>query len=104
MLINILSRLSPPVLTASLAGSMIYILTQRKFNGISRLIAFFSSFFMGVAGADTTLEIIKAFIPLEINVDRPVGAFICSALVVTISVNAISYVENHMVIKNYKDK
>ncbi|QDL35700.1 putative holin [Serratia liquefaciens] len=96
MFIVFFHRISESPVTASLSGAMIYTLAQSNFTGVSRVIAFFVSFCMGVAGADVTIFLLKEFLPYGIQEYRNAGAFICSALVVTLSVNVISYAEKNL--------
>ncbi|BEM36218.1 hypothetical protein SME06J_49100 (plasmid) [Serratia marcescens] len=96
MLINLFSRLNEPVITAAFSGAMVFILVQKIFYGVSRLIIFLVSFFMGIIGADTTLSFISSYFPDEFHMDTSAGAFICSALIVTVSMLVITRFENYL--------
>jgi len=100
MLLIILNRLSESLVTSSLAGAMIYTLFQRDFSGMARIAAFIISFVMGVSGADLTMGILNRYLPLSIQADRNIGAFVCGALVVTLTVRCIGYIEDLWVNKN----
>ncbi|MCW0976986.1 phage holin family protein [Pantoea sp. JV6] len=75
------------IIVASLSGAMVSILTQQRFDRYRRPVAFFISFAMGIIGADATLEIIRMFIPGVFSDDRSIGAFLCSALIITVIIN-----------------
>ncbi|WP_148244919.1 putative holin [Enterobacter asburiae] len=75
------------VIVSSLSGAMVCILTQQRFSRSQRPVAFFVSFVMGIVGADTTLEIIGIFVPGAFSGEGAVGAFVCSALVITVMIN-----------------
>lgn len=94
ILIELVHVVSDPVITASLAGSMLYSLVQHSFNGVSRLLSFIVSFIMGVAGSGMTTDIILKYLPTNHHVDKSIGAFICSATVVTLTMRIISYSES----------
>ncbi|CAI1124565.1 putative holin [Serratia ficaria] len=96
MLINLFSRFTEPVITAAFSGAMIFILVQRTFYGISRLIIFLVSFFMGIIGADTALSLVGPYFPDDFPMDRAAGAFICSALIVTVAMLVITRFENYL--------
>lgn len=84
------------VIVSSLSGAMVCILTQQRFNRCQRPVAFFVSFVMGIIGADTTLEIIGIFVPGVFIGENAVGAFVCSALVITVMINIIAKVDSVM--------
>jgi len=84
------------VIVSSLSGAMVCILTQQRFNHCHRPVAFFVSFVMGIVGADTTLEIIGMFVPGVFSDERAIGAFVCSALIITVMINIITRVDSVM--------
>jgi uncharacterized membrane protein YjjB (DUF3815 family) len=96
MLTFIYSNTDLKVIVSSLSGAMVCILTQQRFNLCQRPAVFFVSFVMGIVGADTTLEIIGIFVPDVFSNERAVGAFICSALVITVMINLIARVDSVM--------
>ncbi|EPY7114101.1 putative holin [Klebsiella variicola] len=73
------------IIVSSLSGAIVYMLARHHFSRRTKPLMFFISFIMGVCGADFTLELVKAFIPGVFgDNEKAVGAFICSALVVTV--------------------
>lgn len=88
------SNVDLKVIMSSLSGALVCIQTQQRFNRCQRPVAFFVSFVMGVVGADTTLEIIGMIVPDDFNGESAVGAFFCSALVITVITNIISRVDS----------
>lgn len=94
MLASIFNRLTDSSITSALAGAMIYTLSQRSFSGKGRVIAFIVSFIMGGVGAEMTADILSEYLPQGISGNKNIGAFVCSALVVTVSVKIISYVDD----------
>lgn len=101
MLASIFNRLSESSITSALAGAMVYTLSQHSFSGRGKVIAFIISFIMGGVGADMTADIISEYLPQGIRGDRNIGAFVCSALVVTVTVKIISYVDELIVKKDH---
>jgi len=49
---------------------------------------------MGIVGADTALTLVNDFIPSDFTGERPVGAFLSSALTVTVIIKIIACIEN----------
>lgn len=96
MLTSVYSHTDLKVVVSSLSGAMVCILTQQRFNRCHRPVAFFVSFVMGIIGADTTLEIIGMFVPGVFSDERAVGAFVCSALIITVMINIIARVDSVM--------
>lgn len=96
MLTSVYSHIDLKVIVSSLSGAMVCILTQQRFNRYHRPVAFFVSFAMGIVGADTTLEIIRIFVPGVFSDERAVGAFVCSALIIKVMINIISRVDSVM--------
>lgn len=91
---NILEgRVDFGIIISSLSGAMVYMLARRQSGGIARWLYFFISFFMGIVGADLTLEIIGNYIPGVFMDKRAFGAFFCSSLVVTVILGTINWVE-----------
>lgn len=84
------------IIVSSLSGALVCIHTQQQFNRCHKPVAFFVSFVMGIIGADTTLEIIGLFSPGIFSDERAVGAFVCSALVITVMINIIDWVDSTM--------
>ncbi|OAH32781.1 putative holin [Serratia marcescens] len=77
------------VIVASLCGALVWGITQRSFDRKKQSVAFCISFFMGMLGADATLEVVKMLIPGVLSDERAVGAFFCSALVITLITSLI---------------
>lgn len=94
MLLVIHEFMDVKVTIASLAGAMVYIMTQHHFKKKRRNVMFFVSFFIGVIGADTTINLFNDFIPSAAIGERALGAFLCSALVVTVIIKTISYIND----------
>lgn len=90
------------VVVASLSGALVYVLTQHHFEKNKQPFIFMVSFIMGIVGADTTLKLVNDFIPSDFTGERPFGAFLCSALTVTVIINIISHIDNKLT-KNKKD-
>jgi hypothetical protein len=82
------------IIVASLSGALAYIITQRHFDRFRQSVAFFISFAMGMVGGDATLELIKIFFPGVFCDNRVAGAFLCSALVVTVVVNIMALINS----------
>lgn len=81
------------IVLASLSGAVIYIFNQHHFDKRKSPFIFFVSFFMGIVSCDTTLSFANYFIPCDFTGERPLGAFVCSALIVTVIVNVLSRIE-----------
>ncbi|WP_337013858.1 putative holin [Pantoea sp. AS142] len=94
MLINLLNEFLGSGIIASFSGAMLFTITQRSFTGKNRLMIFIISFFMGIVGANNTVSIIRHYFPAHPEISRETGSFICSALIVTVSMLVISRVEN----------
>jgi len=77
------------VVVASLCGALAWGLNQRYFDRKKQSVAFIISFFMGILGADVTLEVVKIIVPGIFCDDRAIGAFFCSALVITLITSLI---------------
>ncbi|WP_148245175.1 putative holin [Enterobacter asburiae] len=95
MLINLFGELYGPVVIAAFSGAMLFILLQHTFRGLNKLLVFLVSFFMGITGADTAVSLAQRYLPADIHMDRAVGAFLCSALIVSVAMTVISRVEHH---------
>lgn len=80
---------------AAFSGALLFTLVQHTFLGISRLLIFLVSFAMGVVGADTTLSLVRPILPDGALPGREAGAFICSALIVTVAMLVIGRVEKY---------
>jgi hypothetical protein len=85
-----------PKVIASFSGAMLFIVTQQTFKGKSRLSMFLISFLMGNIGADTTVDLVHHFFPDHPSMSPIAGAFICGALVVTVSMLVITRVESYL--------
>lgn len=77
------------IIVASLCGALVWTMTQRSFDRKKQFLAFCISFSMGILGADITLELMKTLIPGIFSDERAVGAFFCSALVITLITSLI---------------
>lgn len=77
------------VIVASLCGALAWGLSQQYFDRKKQSVAFIISFFMGILGADMTLEIVNLIVPGIFCDDRAIGAFFCSALVITLITSLI---------------
>lgn len=93
MLTYIFSNTDLSVAVASLSGALICIYTQQRSGRYHKMAAFFISFAMGIVGADATLEIIRMFVPGVFSGERGVGAFFCSALIITVIINIIRWLD-----------
>jgi hypothetical protein len=81
------------MVVSSFSGAMVYALTIRQ-TGKKRMLYFIISFSMGIIGADVTLDLIYEFLPAVYTDQRAVGAFLCSALVVSLILYAIRKIEH----------
>lgn len=95
MLINLFSGLYGSEVIAAFSGAMLFTLIQHTFRGLNKLLAFLVSFFMGIVGADTAVSLVQQYLPADIHMNREVGAFLCSALIVSVAMTVISWVEHH---------
>jgi len=77
------------MIVASLCGALAWGLNQQYFDRKKQIVAFIVSFFMGILGADMTLDILNIIVPGILCDDRAVGAFFCSALVITLITSLI---------------
>lgn len=93
--IMLLMKLARSDIVASLSGALLFIISQKKYHGITRVLMFFISFAMGILGADTTSLLLTQYLPVGMEIDKDTGAFITSALVVTISIRFIDKVNNY---------
>ncbi|MFJ3358456.1 putative holin [Serratia liquefaciens] len=75
------------VIVASLCGAFVWVTTQRFFNLRRQPVLFLISFIMGLMGGDVTLDIVKAMVPGVFSDERSIGAFLCSALIITLIIN-----------------
>lgn len=71
------------VIVASLCGALAWAMNQRYFDRKKQPVTFLISFAMGILGADATLEIINALFPGVFFSEKAIGAFFCSALIIT---------------------
>ncbi|MCW6015994.1 phage holin family protein [Serratia marcescens] len=72
------------LIVASLCGALVWLITQQCFDNKKQFVAFCISFSMGILGADVTLEVVKMIVPGIFSGESAVGAFFCSALVITL--------------------
>lgn len=93
MLSYIYNNIDLDVILASLSGALVYMLSHRHFDRIRQLVAFCVSFVMGIIGANFTMGLVRDFIPATFNDGRAIGAFLCSALVVTVVIKIIFYIK-----------
>lgn len=93
MLIDLLGSLYGPDVIAAFSGASVFILTQKKYSGIHKIIAFMISFFMGVVGANTVSTLISQYLPGDLVVGDETGAFFTSALIVNLSIHLIDVIE-----------
>lgn len=96
MLINLFGGLYGPDVIAAFSGAMLFTLVQRSFQGGSRVLIFLVSFLMGITGADTTFSLIKSYVPDDIHLGKEAGAFVCSTLIVTVSMLIMTRVEKKL--------
>lgn len=75
------------VIVASLCGALTWIMNQRYIDRIKKPVFFIVSFVMGILGSDLTLNVISTFMGCDLTGEEAIGAFICSALVITIITN-----------------
>lgn len=71
------------VIIGSLCGALSWAMNQRYFDRKKHPVTFLISFAMGILGADATLEIINALFPGVFFSEKAIGAFFCSALIIT---------------------
>ncbi|WP_253379102.1 putative holin [unidentified bacterial endosymbiont] len=81
------------VITASFSGALCFIINARCFNKKQKRVAFFISFSMGFIGADVSLDIINSLVPAINTEERALGAFVCSALIITVFIRIKSLVD-----------
>ncbi|WP_052130656.1 putative holin [Erwinia typographi] len=102
MLINLFGSFYGPEVIAAFSGAMLFTIVQQTFHGINKLIVFVVSFLMGTEGADTALSLLKPYLPDGIHVGKEIGAFVCSAFIVSVAMSAITRFENKT--KSEQDK
>ncbi|QGG11662.1 putative holin [Enterobacter cancerogenus] len=74
---------------ASLCGALVWGLNQRYFDRKKQSVAFVISFVMGILGADVALEVVNIITPGAFFDERAIGAFLCSALIITLVTSLI---------------
>jgi uncharacterized membrane protein YvlD (DUF360 family) len=89
------------VIVASLCGALTWGLNQRYFDRKKQSVAFAVSFVMGILGADVTLEVVNIIFPGVFSDERIIGAFLCSALIITLVTSLIHRVS---ILKNNQGK
>jgi len=77
------------VVVASLCGALVWGLNQQCFDRKKQSVAFVISFVMGILGADVTLEVVNIIVPGIFSDERAMGAFLCSALIITVITSLI---------------
>lgn len=95
---SITNNITIEIIMASFSGSLVYILTQHHFDKYRQPFIFLVSFVMGIVGADSVLVLVNDFIPSDFTGERPVGAFLSSALTVTVIIKIIAYIESKGII------
>ncbi|WP_148245166.1 MULTISPECIES: putative holin [Enterobacteriaceae] len=84
------------IAVASLSGALVSVFAQQRSGRYHKITAFFVSFTMGIVGADATLEILGIFAPGVFSGERAVGAFFCSALIITVIINIMRLIDYNM--------
>lgn len=100
MLINLFGGFYGPEVIAAFSGALLFTLVQHTFKGLHRRLISLVSFLMGVVGADPHLSLVSPWLPTDATPCRETGAFICSALIVTVAMLAIGRVEKLMTAKH----
>lgn len=95
---QLLPGVEPPMILASLAGSFIFFAISNNFTVIKRVGLFITSFMTGLMFANTADSIYNYHFH-SIGVDKPVWSFIISALVVTVIIAMINWIQKDGVIK-----
>jgi len=86
------------VVVASLCGALVWGLNQQYFGRKKQSVAFVVSFVMGILGADVTLEVVDIIFPGVFSDERAIGAFLCSALIITLvtsMIHRVSLLQNN---------
>lgn len=104
MLVNLFGELNGPEVIAAFSGAMLFSLTQGTFAGTANVMAFLVSFLMGIVGADTTTSLMKPYLPESVHLGREAGAFVCSMLIISASLAALSYVQKYLPVRKHKGK
>lgn len=71
------------IMVASLCGALAWVMNQRYIDRKKKPVLFFISFVMGIFGADLALNIINTLTGYDLAGEKEVGAFFCSALIIT---------------------
>lgn len=74
-----------PDLTASLLGSLLYMMIQKDYQGWKKLLVFLTSFLIGFQNGNIITCLIENYLPCQIVIERSLGCFIFSLLTITIS-------------------
>lgn len=93
-----------PVFIASFSGALLFAITQSRFSGRNKILAFLISFFMGVIGAENTSKIVTRYMPQQPELSKEIGAFICSVLVVTVATYLTNRIDNKNANDNGKER
>lgn len=99
MVMHFFDKIYDSVIAASLSGAAIYTLIERDFHGRQKILIFLVSFFMGIEGSDTAVSVMDSYTPESIHIGQPMGAFMCSVLIVKIAMIAISWIGNSLNLK-----
>lgn len=99
MVIHFFDKYYDSVIAAALSGAAIYTLIERGFHGRQKLLIFLVSFFMGIEGSETAVSVMDSYTPESIHIGQPMGAFMCSVLIVKIAMIAISWIGTSLNIK-----
>lgn len=82
------------VVIGAFAGAVVFVLSAAEFPVWKRLLFFIVSFVMGILGAGFTASIIDAFLPDQVVVDKPIGALVAAASVISLLLFIISKAKN----------
>lgn len=93
-----LPGVEPPMVLASLTGSFIFFAVSNNYTIIKRLGLFLTSFLSGLMFTNTA-DGIYSYHFHSVIVEKPVWAFIISAMVVTVIVGVINWIKQEGVIK-----
>lgn len=96
-IISYVSGIPVPVIIASFAGAVVYVLSNSDIPIFKRLCFFMVSFFVGILGADYATRIIEGltstFLQKPVVVDISIGAFIASAVAIKLTLSLIDKVK-----------
>lgn len=95
---QMLPGVEPPMILASLAGSFIFFAISNDFTVIKRVGLFITSFMAGLMFTNTADSVYSHHFS-SVIVDKPVWSFMISALVVTVIIAMINWIQKDGVIK-----